>query len=79
LHLDSGTIAKFQCERGGWGTNSNLLPWPVSTRSITACFNSHKTVAIEEWGRVRNCEVQPNTNSFIEADRNYFVVSGFNG
>src|SRR5206468_10214547 len=47
--------------------------WPVSTRSITACFNTREAVAIEDWRRVRNCEAQPNTNSFIEPGRDGFV------
>src|SRR5438309_8845874 len=28
----------FNVNWGRWATNSNSLPWPVSTRSITACF-----------------------------------------
>src|SRR5437879_3732183 len=42
-------------------------------RSTTACFNTRKAVAIEDWRRVRNCEVQPNENSFIEPGRDGFV------
>src|SRR5439155_742041 len=41
---------------GRWATNSNSLPWPVSTRSITACFNWREAIAIEEWRPMRNCK-----------------------
>src|SRR6266550_3524768 len=46
----------FNVNWGRWATNSNSLPWPVSTRSITACFNSREAIAIEEWRPMRNCK-----------------------
>src|SRR4030095_12823980 len=46
----------FNVNWGRWATNFNSSPWPVSTRSITACFNWREAIAIEEWRLMRNCK-----------------------